>query len=826
MAEIKWSNVDGSALNGAVSNSQSATDGFVKGLHLLGNDVVGFTDKLQQRADKTAEWQREQNTQQIINQMHDADSLDALNKLQAQGLGNAQNALNQYNGQVDLAALNKAKATWAADTFNRAESKNSLLDYTPEAQDAIAKARGLMIQGDMQGAAQLINSAPLSNVAKSHAWDLAYKSMIENMSTTAKMNENALKLNEQYSNAQQALSDWASKNGRDVSQLIADMNAGNAVPEEFKRLYGNYQNAYNQTQMYQGANSDLYKFTSGGHKLDITPSTNSFGKKINQAETNQAEQNINNKSSGSTKNQNNLNSSSNNDVELEEAKLKDAKEAQHLIQNNPELKSMQDNIASKERELDLALQYPNNPQLPQIQKDLQIQRQSLSNAISLVKNGESDTNNLKQSRFESDTNQIINPSKNPYTSNFIKSNIKDGKYSRDTIDNLKNIIKTDYGQARIIVQEMFGLNPKDAEGFMSNLANADSGQIASTINKLNDSIHNSNRDVNQISLSKEIFNNPAFKNFDNNVKDTFLTSVSDSVDGYKSKIIKDSPTIFSNGETNLNSQTIIDKLKSTYSGLNEGFFDDKIIKNYIENAVDKGLPAAYIASAIENTIIDAAKRQGKKVEDGENLASAFAFGSKNFDKNDFDKLGNLLSGDIASQVKDAQRYVNQHQENQKTLSANGGIGTRAFVRGVNNGDITFNKDGTISFQASTEDILGRTYGNRFSSQDKKDSMKELRKLKKSIVESPIDFSQKMANLDEQLKHGEDSEVIAIERIEAQNQNDKQLAKEYASYKAAYDQMKVLYSQLDGKNKTEAKKLLAEAKEKIDRIERYRKIYNL
>lgn len=824
MAEIKWSNVDGSALNSAVSNAQSASDSFVRNLRGLGHDVVDFTDKLQQRADEAAEWQRNQNTQQIINQMHDADSLDALNKLQAKGVGNAQNALNQYNGQVDLATLNKAKATWTADTFNRAESKNSLLDYTPEAQDAIAKARGLMIQGDMQGAAQLINSSPLSNVAKSNAWDLAYKSMIENMSTTAKINENALKLNEQYSNAQQALSDWASKNGRDVSQLIADMNAGNAVPEEFKRLYGNYQNAYNQTQLYQGANSDLYKFTSGGHKLNITPSTNSFGEKINQAEAKQVEES-NNKSSGSTKNQNE-NSSSNNDVELEEAKLKDAKEAQQLIQNNPELKSMQDNIASKERELALASQYPNNPQLPQIEKDLQIQRQSLSNAISLVKNGESNANNLKQSRFDSDTNQIINPNKNPYTSNFIKANIKDGKYSRDTIDNLKNIIKTDYGQARVIVQEMFGLNPKDAEGFMSNLANADSGQIASTINKLNDSIHNSNRDVNQISLSKEIFNNPAFKNFDNNAKDTFLTSVSDSVDGYKSKIIKDSPTIFGNGETNLNAQTIIDKLKSTYSGLNEGFFDNKIIKNYIENAVDKGLPAAYIASAIENTVIDAAKRQGKKVEDGENLAGTFAFGSKNFDKNDFDKLGSLLSGDIASQVKDAQRYVSQHQENQKTLSANGGIGPMAFVRGVNNGDIVFNKDGTISFQSSTEDILGRAYGNRFSSQDKKDSMRELKKLKKSIVESTVDFSKKMANLDEQIKQGEDSEVIATERAKAQTQNDKQLAKEYASYKAAYDQMKVLYSQLDGKNKTEAKKLLAEAKEKIDRIEKYRKIYNL
>jgi len=147
MAEIKWSNVDGSALNGAVSNSQSAIDSFVKGLHLLGNDVVGFTDKLQQRADEAAEWQRNQNTQQIINQMQNADSLDALKQMQSQGIGNAQNALNQYGGQVDLATLNKAKATWVADTENRATAKDKLRDTTEAAQKRKAEIMSLLQSG-------------------------------------------------------------------------------------------------------------------------------------------------------------------------------------------------------------------------------------------------------------------------------------------------------------------------------------------------------------------------------------------------------------------------------------------------------------------------------------------------------------------------------------------------------------------------------------------------------------------------------------------------------------------------------------------------------
>ena len=156
MAEIKWSNVDGSALNGAVSNANSAVNNYVRTLFGIGSNVEDFTDKLQKRSDETAEWNRSQNTQQIINQMHDADSVDALQQLQSQGIGNAQTALGQFGGQVDLATLNKAKASWVSDVENRATAKDKLRDTTEVAKNRKAEIINLLQQGKQAEAEALI----------------------------------------------------------------------------------------------------------------------------------------------------------------------------------------------------------------------------------------------------------------------------------------------------------------------------------------------------------------------------------------------------------------------------------------------------------------------------------------------------------------------------------------------------------------------------------------------------------------------------------------------------------------------------------------------
>lgn len=822
MAEIKWTNVDGAALNGAVSNAQNASNGFAKSLTGLGSDIAGFTDKLQQRADETAKWERDQATQAYISKLYDATSLEDIEKLKASGVLDAQNALNAgaYRGQIDLSQLNQAKSTIYGDTLNRAKNKDDLLNYTPESREVLAQARDLIFAGKTSEAAQLVNSSNLSNVAKANIWNLAFKSMVENLTNEAKLNETGLTLSQQNFASQQALNDWLVKNNRSLGQLVADMEAGRPVPEEFKKLYSTYLNSTNQLKVFEQANKKPFEYFSGGDTLNFSPAVDLLGNNINKADARLIQE----QNQPTPQAQNSF--GSNEDAELVKATEQDDIEEKELVANNPTLAEMLAEKKAKERQVALASEKPNSPHLSQLKKDLQAIDQNYQAALQTVRQGESNTERLKKQRLDSDTTNLIKPSKSPFTQEFIKKYSKDGVYDSDSLDAFKAIVQSDYDKARTIAQEAFGIPLNKADDFLSKVQVADSGQIANTIKQLNDVAHNPERLNNQIDLSEQLADNPVFKNFDHGVRDTFLNTVIDSRNGFSSKIAKDSKTIFGNEQTNLTAQTVIDKLKSTYSGLDEGLLDNITIRNYIETAIENKLPPAYIAAAIENTIIDAAKRQGKKVEDGENLAGIFALGSKNFDQNDFDKLGSLLSGDISAQVRDAQRYAGQHLQNQETIRKNGGIGATALFKGIESGDIKINSDGTVSFQASPEDILSKLYGEKFSGKHKEDSLQAMRTIRKAIITDSKEFTALLDKFDQRIKAGEDSETVAIDKERAIKERDDKLAREYASFKAAYNQMKVHYAQLKGQDKVKGAKLLSEVEKKLDTILRHKKRFNI
>lgn len=180
MAEIKWSNVDGSALNGAVSNANSAVNNYVRTLFGLGDNIEATANSFQKRADETALWNREQNTQAIINKMHEADSLDALKQMQSQGIGNANVALGLYNGQVDLKSLNSAKKDWIAETENRASAKDSLLDYSPEQKELISQIQNDLLTGNIEGAQNKLASSNFSNKQKASLVNSIYKAQEDN----------------------------------------------------------------------------------------------------------------------------------------------------------------------------------------------------------------------------------------------------------------------------------------------------------------------------------------------------------------------------------------------------------------------------------------------------------------------------------------------------------------------------------------------------------------------------------------------------------------------------------------------------------------------
>lgn len=284
MAEIKWSNVDGSALNGAVSNANSAVNNYVRTLFGIGSNVEDFTDKLQKRSDETAKWNRNQNTQQIISKMHDADSLDAMNQLQAQGIGNAQNALNQFGGQVDLAALNEAKATWATDTEKRASAKDSLLDYSPEQKELMTEIQNDILTGNIEAAQAKLNTGKFSNKQKSDLVNSVYKAQENNKEFNLKYADTAGKFaNSQleYQKAQAEVQKYeneflAANDDTSVSRALL------AKDPTYLKLLGNVE-ALGQTTNLIKSQLDMYgssKILNGGQyapKLptDIAPSVGS-----------------------------------------------------------------------------------------------------------------------------------------------------------------------------------------------------------------------------------------------------------------------------------------------------------------------------------------------------------------------------------------------------------------------------------------------------------------------------------------------------------------------------------------------------------------------
>ena len=282
MAEIKWSNVDGSALNGAVSNANSAVNNYVRTLFGIGSNVEDFTDKLQKRSDETAKWNRNQNTQQIISKMHDADSLDAMNQLQAQGIGNAQNALNQFGGQVDLAALNEAKATWATDTEKRASAKDSLLDYSPEQKALMSEIQNDILTGNVESAQAKLNSSNFSNKQKSDLVNSIYKAQENNKDFNLKYADTAgrfansqLEFQKAQAESQKYVNDFLANNG-DTSESRALL----AKDPTYLKLQSNIE-ALGQTTNLLQSQLDMFgssKIVNGGKyapKLptDIAPST-------------------------------------------------------------------------------------------------------------------------------------------------------------------------------------------------------------------------------------------------------------------------------------------------------------------------------------------------------------------------------------------------------------------------------------------------------------------------------------------------------------------------------------------------------------------------
>ena len=166
MAQIKWTNVNDTGANQALSMYLNAGDrqiGRVQDLINLGADALGTIDSNRVKAEEQA---RKDNSDYVISQMNNAQSLEELEALRRNGYADA-NYLNRAFGTngINLGDINQAAKTWQQDTVKRAEANDLNKDFSSQGQASIQAIQAALASGDYTKAQKLIadNRGNISN---------------------------------------------------------------------------------------------------------------------------------------------------------------------------------------------------------------------------------------------------------------------------------------------------------------------------------------------------------------------------------------------------------------------------------------------------------------------------------------------------------------------------------------------------------------------------------------------------------------------------------------------------------------------------------------
>lgn len=163
MAEIKWNNIDGSNMNQGLQLYQNAEKTMYDRVKDFTGGLQDHLKTMQQGLNNQYEWERQKNTDDYINQMMQADSLEAIQQMKE---GTTAEALrNRYGDKVDMSKVNQARSTWVNDVKQRADNLDALKDNTDAAIKLKAQVDQLMLEGRVTEAQQLLsqNAGVLSN---------------------------------------------------------------------------------------------------------------------------------------------------------------------------------------------------------------------------------------------------------------------------------------------------------------------------------------------------------------------------------------------------------------------------------------------------------------------------------------------------------------------------------------------------------------------------------------------------------------------------------------------------------------------------------------
>lgn len=165
MAELKWNNVDGSNTTQGLLAYQNAEKTMYDRVKDFTGGLQNHLGVMQEGLNKAHEYRKDQNTQDIINQMLNTENLDSLKQAQASGLADSFNLRNRFGSEVDLSKINQAKASWVSDTEARANKINSAKDYSDAAVQLRSQVEAKIASGEVEEARKLLanNAGVLSN---------------------------------------------------------------------------------------------------------------------------------------------------------------------------------------------------------------------------------------------------------------------------------------------------------------------------------------------------------------------------------------------------------------------------------------------------------------------------------------------------------------------------------------------------------------------------------------------------------------------------------------------------------------------------------------
>lgn len=163
MAQLTWQNVNADGLNGAVANAQNASNTMYSRVGDLVKAGQGLLGNIEQGIKDQWEFEREENTQEVINRMHRANSIEEMNAVRDSIASGS--LRNQFGNKVDLSKINQVQASWVNDVNTRASKLNESKDWSDAAIQLKSQIDSLIISGRADEARKLLteNAGMLSN---------------------------------------------------------------------------------------------------------------------------------------------------------------------------------------------------------------------------------------------------------------------------------------------------------------------------------------------------------------------------------------------------------------------------------------------------------------------------------------------------------------------------------------------------------------------------------------------------------------------------------------------------------------------------------------